>query len=133
MGGVTDLKLLLHNLEPESRPGVFVFCSLPDHRIPPGVEPAATIGEDEGLTLVLEKEQAERLGLEYTFPCAWITLKIHSDLAAVGLTAAVSSTLAHEGIACNVLAAYHHDHLLVPVEDAGRALKILKSLNSRIR
>lgn len=130
MGGGTELQMLLRNLEPVRRPGIFVFSSLPGHRIPTGVEAAAAIEEDEGLTLVLEKWEAERCGINGIFPCAWITLKVHSDLAAVGLTAAVSAALAREGIACNVIAGYHHDHLLVPAEDADRALEILRALAS---
>lgn len=130
MGGATELQMLLHNLEPVRRPGIFVFCSLPDHRVPSGVVPAATIEEDEGLTLVLEQGEAERCGIRGIFPGAWITLKVHSDLAAVGLTAVVSAALAREGVACNVIAGYHHDHLLVPVEDADRALEILRALAS---
>ena len=49
---------------------------------------------------------------------AWLTLSIQSSLEAVGLTAAVSARLAERDIACNVLAGYHHDHLLVPVARA---------------
>jgi hypothetical protein len=43
-----------------------------------------------GLSLVVEEAFAADEGLDVVFRCAWITLTVHSDLAAVGLTAAVS-------------------------------------------
>ena len=49
-------------------------------------------------------------------------------LHAVGLTAAVASCLAEQGISANVLAAYYHDHVFVPhdqAEDAMHALQLL--------
>lgn len=63
---------------------------------------------------------------------AWITLEVHSALDAVGLTAAVSHVLAKENISCNVIAAYHHDHIFVGKEDAQKALKALLKLTSAI-
>lgn len=81
--------------------------------MPAGLEPFATVDEDEGLTLVLARSQADRAGLAYGYLAARVTLQIHSVLAAVGLTAALSTRLAEAGISCNVIAGYHHDHLLV--------------------
>jgi hypothetical protein len=57
---------------------------------------------------------------------AWITLNVNSDLAAVGLTAAFSTSLGQAGISCNVVAGLHHDHLIVPVQQADLALQVLK-------
>ena len=54
-----------------------------------------------------------------------ITLRIHSSLEAVGLTAAVATKLAKAGITANVVAAYFHDHIFVPVERADEAVKLL--------
>lgn len=89
--------------------------------------------EAEGLTVVLPRAEADRLGLAYDFVGAWITLQIHSALEAVGLTAAVSRALTDAGISCHVLAGFHHDHLLVPVADAPRALEVLAGLAARSR
>lgn len=57
-----------------------------------------------------------------------MTLGVHSDLAAVGLTAAVASALVVAGIACNVIAAAHHDHLFVSLDAADAALAVLNAL-----
>ena len=53
---------------------------------------------------------------------------MHSDLAAVGLTAAVATALADDGIACNVIAGFHHDHLFVRDRRADRAVAALEAL-----
>jgi hypothetical protein len=55
-------------------------------------------------------------------------LTVHSALDGVGLTAAVASALADAGIPCNMVAAFHHDHAFVPLDDAPRALAILQDL-----
>ena len=119
---------LLQNLSPERNPGTYVFATVTD---PAGIErslPVATIREPEGITLVVKQEVADGLGLAYTYRAAWITLRVHSDLAAVGLTAAVATALAEEGISCNVIAGYYHDHLFVEVERAERAMEVLGRL-----
>jgi uncharacterized protein len=89
----------------------------------------ASIVEAEGITVVLATGDAQRLGIHPEFVAAWLTLEVHSALDAVGLTAAVTEALAADGIPCNVLAGYHHDHLLVPAKQAGRAIAILNGLS----
>lgn len=126
--GESDLTLLHRDLSPFRHPGEYVFSVLPEKRPLFGAEPVATFREEEGLTLVLEKQQAEAAGLTYDFPSAWITLKVQSRLSAVGLTAAVSTALAGAGIPCNMFAGFHHDHIFVPVEQAERAVSILTAL-----
>jgi hypothetical protein len=119
----------LRCLDPELRPGRFVFASLP--AIPTGIEPVATVMESEGVSLVLPADRAEIMGLRCEFVAAMITLRVHSALDTVGLTAAVSSALADAGIACNVVAGYHHDHLFVPHERGEEAVAILTALAQR--
>jgi hypothetical protein len=96
--------------------------------VPAGVEPFATVREAEGLTVVLPRDDADRAGLPYDGELALITLRVHSALDAVGLTAAVSAALAERDIPCNVIAALHHDHLFVPAARAEAALAALRAL-----
>ena len=128
MSGETDLATLLASMEPELRPGEYVYVVVDDLD---GVEPEATVREPEGLSAVLARERADALGLPYDYVAAWITLHVHSALAAVGLTAAVSRALAQAGLSCNVIAGYHHDHLLVPAGRGEDALAVLRGLSSR--
>lgn len=128
MTGETNLSRLLASLSPRLNPGSFVFCSVSQ---PTVVQVATALGsfrEAEGTTLILAREEAERLGLVYDYLAAWITLEVHSSLAAVGLTAAFAKALAGEGISCNVIAGFHHDHLFVAEADAERALARLQRL-----
>lgn len=128
MAGETDLDLMLANLAVSRRPGTFVVASvLGPIGLGDGVH--AMISETEGTTVVTEREAAVRNGWDVSFEGAWLTLEIHSSLAAVGLTAAVSRALAERDIACNVLAGFYHDHLLVPVADAERAIEALTALS----
>ncbi|WP_036823971.1 ACT domain-containing protein, partial [Photobacterium sanctipauli] len=59
-----------------------------------------------------------------------ITLTVHSSLEAVGLTAAVATRLAEYSISANVVAAYYHDHVFVPVNRAEEALQALATMNT---
>ena len=130
MSGEFDLDRLLSTLRPVVREGEYVFVSLT--RLP-DVPCEATIREDEGMTCVVRRSVADDQGWSYDFVAGWITLEVHSALAAVGLTAAVSRALTREGISCNVIAGYFHDHLLVPfdrVDDAARALEQLSAAAS---
>lgn len=127
-----NLQALLAGMHPVQREGEYVYVLWPHGRpLAAGIE--AAVREAEGLTVVLPRAEADRQGLSYDFVGAWITLQIHSDLEAVGLTAAVSRALTEARISCNVLAGFHHDHLLVPVADAPRALEVLAELAARNR
>lgn len=127
-----NLRALLGGMRPVQRDGEYVYVLWPHGRpLAPGIE--AAVREAEGLTVVLPRSVADAEGLSYDFVAAWITLEVHSALEAVGLTAAVSRTLSQAGISCNVLAGFHHDHLLVPVADAPRALQELAALSARNR
>lgn len=87
--------------------------------------------EDEGLSLILPEAVAQSHGLDVDLPMRRITLGVHSALDGVGLTAAVATALADAGIACNMVAAYHHDHAFVPAADAARAMDILHALAAK--
>ena len=95
---------------------------------PPGVSPFAVIREDEGVTVILTKADADETGLAYDYVAARITLGVGSALTDVGLTALFSRTLAESGISCNVIAGLAHDHLFVDWDQAARALALLRAL-----
>lgn len=114
--GERDVAALLRGMRPELRDGAWVFVTA--DAVPSDVAPLATFVEDEGLSLVVRREQADGAGFTYDLVCAWIVLTVDSALDAVGLTAAVAEALTAEEIPCNVVAARHHDHLLVPHDRA---------------
>jgi hypothetical protein len=123
--GETDLARLLKTLSPEVRDGQFVFVSrLTVER----ADAEALIREDEGVTHIVTRQIADDMDWAYDFVAAWITLRVHSSLAGVGLTAAVSRALADAGISCNMVAGYFHDHLLVPHDRAHEAVSVLEAL-----
>ena len=124
-----DLAVLLASMEPERQPGSFVFTTGAD--VPAGARAVVVVRETEGVTAVLERAQADELGLAYDFVAAMISLRVHSALEAVGLTAAIATELADHGISCNVVAGYFHDHLFVPEAEADRAVGLLRGLASR--
>ena len=125
---VSDLAELLRTLRPVLNDGNYVFASLPHDADSGALEPLATFRENEGVTVVVEEERARLAGLRVLFRAAWITLTVHSDLQAVGLTAAVAGALTRANISCNIIAAAHHDHVFVPAESARAAIDALQAL-----
>jgi uncharacterized protein len=130
--GETDLARLLATLTPVRQPGVYVFATV-DRELPAEVTMFACVIEPEGRSVVIRADDAVRLGLRSDYQAAWIRLDVHSSLAAVGLTAAVSAKLADLGISCNVIAGSFHDHLLVPASQADEALAALAELVTEAR
>ncbi len=127
--GETDLKLLLKTLKPTLNDGEYVFCVLDDLAQIEMNDIIMVFNEEEGKAVIMKKEVADRLKLEYSFISSWITLTVHSSLAAVGLTASFSKALSDEGISCNVVAAFYHDHIFVDKKDADRSMNILARLS----
>jgi hypothetical protein len=158
MAGETDLTAMLAGLRVLRRPGTYVFVTVGhgssaaggrggtddrigsgpasptgagmDHAVRLGDGIEALIAEAEGVTAIATVERARAEGWPFDFEAAWLTLEVHSALEAVGLTAAVSAALTAEGIACNVLAGFHHDHLLVAATRAADAIACLEALRS---
>lgn len=128
MIGETNLQKLLKEMKPELNGGEYVYCvaNSKEHAI--SLDPLFLFLEKEGVTMILPKDKADSMDLSYPTVCAWITLTVHSSLEAVGLTAAFSSALTDANISCNVVAAFFHDHIFVPVKDAQRAMKVLNKL-----
>jgi uncharacterized protein len=92
----------------------------------------ATFRENEGLSLIVPYPFVQAQGHDAE-PYARITLQVYSALAGVGLTAAVSAAITDKGIACNMVAAYHHDHVFVPAARADDALAALQKLQADTR
>lgn len=128
MAAETNLARLLANMQPVLNPGEYVFCTVASARQVPPELVLGSFRETEGLTMIMARQDADAYGMPYGAIMAWLTLTVHSSLAAVGLTAAVATALTHESISCNVLAAYYHDHLFVGYADATRALSTLQLL-----
>ncbi|HDR9277832.1 TPA: ACT domain-containing protein [Burkholderia vietnamiensis] len=130
---VTKLEQLLASMQPELNDGAYIFSSVQPDRDVSRLAPLATFREREGLTIIIDEPTAVREGLPVLFRAAWITLTVHSDLQAVGLTAAVAEALTRASISCNVVAAAFHDHIFVPIELAADALAQLAGLQARAR
>jgi hypothetical protein len=128
MKPISDLQTLLTSMEPALNDGVYVFASVGTPHAMALVDVVASIREPEGLSVVLTEARALALQLPILFRCAWITLTVHSDLQAVGLTAAFARALGDAGISCNVVAGAYHDHIFVPVERAQDAMAALRQL-----
>lgn len=130
MSAERDLTRLVAGMRPELHPGRYVFTTV-DGPVPEGIAPVATVAEREGLTMVVRQEDADAASLAYDYVAGWITLRVHSALDAVGLTAAVARELAGAGLSCNVVAGFHHDHLFVEHARAEQALATLNALSAR--
>lgn len=129
MTGETDLTKLLRGMEPVLWADPYGYAVLPaGHPVPDGVSPFALIAEEEGMTLVAFVHDLAAAGMAAGSHWARITLTIHSDLAAVGLTAAFAQALAARGISANVVAGFHHDHIFVQWDRRQDALDALRQL-----
>jgi hypothetical protein len=119
MAAISDLQQMLRGMEPVLAAEPYGFTVQPG----PVAGAFACVAEAEGLTVIapLSVVAAE-------VPWARISLTLHSDLAAVGLTAAFAAALAARGISANVVAGFHHDHIFVPWDRRGDAMEALRAL-----
>ena len=118
-----NLARLIAALSPRLDPEPWVFVNM--KKVPADVHPLMTFREEEGMTMILHPDEARRLGQPGGPAFRRITLGVNSSVEAVGLTAAVASTLTAIGISANIVAAYHHDHVFVPSDRAEDALACL--------
>jgi hypothetical protein len=130
MSGETDLTTLLRSMEPQLWEGPFIFCSLePAAYESLELSPLGMFREREGVTIIVDQQQADQAHLPYTDLWSCITLNIHSALTAVGFIAVISSKLAAAGLSVNPVSAYYHDHLFVLWAERERALGLLHEFN----
>ena len=133
-GPARDRAAMIAGMNPVPDPVIYEFCTFAEGAVDAATRAAAQAAalasfvEDEGLSLILPQDAARRAGLAPGLAMARITLSVHSALDGVGLTAAVAGVLADHGIACKMVAAWHHDHVFVPAADAARALSLLRAL-----
>lgn len=130
MAGLMDLDQLLAQMEPVLGEDEYIFASFPAARYGDlaSLAPVAAIQESEGLTLVIERSIAEAAQIPFDAVFRRISLKVHSSLEAVGLTASIAGILAEKGICANLVAGYFHDHVFVPSGQADAAIRQLKNL-----
>lgn len=131
MSGETDLGRILATLELNRREGVFVYATIPAGQKVPDLPLAAMVAEMEGTTIVISRDLALGAGVDYEFEAAWLTITMHTSLEAVGVTASISTVLAMKGIPCNIIAGFHHDHLLVPVTRVADAMAAIELIRDR--
>jgi len=128
MAAESNLQTLIKSMKPVLNHGNYVCCTVDKLDTIAIQDIVSFFREEEGYTIVMPKDEADRLKIEYSYVAAWITLTVHSSLNAVGLTAAFSNALAAQGISCNVIAGFHHDHIFVAIEDAQKAMVVLQGL-----
>ncbi|MEM7768950.1 MAG: ACT domain-containing protein [Cyanobacteria bacterium P01_E01_bin.6] len=133
MPGELDLATLLSSMTPMLRNGEFVFCTVPPAQVMQlQLDPICQFLEDEGVTLIVSREDADRCGLPYDYVARMVTLSVHSSLSAVGFLAAIATHLANAGISVNPVSAYYHDHLFIPSDRAEDTMAILNRLSSPV-
>ena len=130
-----DLSTLLSTLSVQQKDGIWRFetiaadeaswaelVNLRDTR-----KIAMLFQESEGLTVVTTANEATPPDNQW----AWLELSVFSDLQAVGFLAAVAEVLARADIPCNAVAAYHHDHIFVPIDRAEDAIAAILTLRDK--
>ena len=124
---------MIAGMTPTLKSGVFVFTTTDDPVLIGALwsQAAATFKKEEGMSLLVPIEAAEKSGFRTDQPMRCITLDVYSSLEGVGPTAAVSTALGDAGIPCNMIAAFHHDHVFVPSELSQQALEVLADLQTR--
>lgn len=122
----TDLTTLLRTMQPDLHDEPYGFVVWPGGALP--FAPFATVAEAEGLSVIATLAALAAAGLEAD-PWARISLTVHSDLAAVGLTAAFAAALGRVEISANVIAGVYHDHIFVQWDRRFDALAALRELS----
>jgi hypothetical protein len=133
MSGEKKLFKLISGMKPKLNAGEYVFTMVKDFSKIDRMDTICEFKEEEGVTIVIDKNKADELNLKYNYVASWITLEVHSSLEAVGLTALFSAELTKFNISCNVIAGYYHDHIFVDEKDGNKAIKVLNDLSNNYR
>lgn len=95
MNAETNLQTLLRNMSPKLHADEFVYCTLDAATVSElALSPIGQFVEEEGVTVILRRKEAEANELNFSYPCQQITLNIHSSLDAVGFLAVITEKLA---------------------------------------
>jgi hypothetical protein len=125
--GETDLQSLLKQMQPVLDDEQMVFCSLPADEAEKYLTSCqGYYREQEGVSLIIDKAQADLDNLIYNSVFRRISLMVHSSLEAVGFLSRITEILAAQGISVNVVSGYFHDHLYINVKEAENAVMILE-------
>ena len=133
---VKDTFAMIARMNPRLDNETYIFGTLASISDPPAELLASALSlfqEGEGTSLIVPEKIADRHGLDTSQPMQRIILQVHSDLEGVGLTAAVATALTAAGIPCNMVAAFHHDYVFVPEDDAEDALECLQEVQKSAR
>jgi len=131
MTGDLELRKLLLAMDPELHEGEYVFSSVPLEDFGAlQIDPLGQFRESEGISIILDRETAQRLDIKISVPFRMISLNVNSSLEAVGFLAAITEKLAAAGVSVNAVSAYHHDHLFIPIDQAELAMDILKEISA---
>lgn len=130
-----DLSKLLASLSVKTRDGVWRFETISSEEaswtdlvnLREVRDIAMLFHETEGLTVITSVID----GTPEDNQWAWLELSVYSDLQAVGFLAKVAEALADVGIPCNAVAAFHHDHVFVPVARASDAKTAIEALRAQ--
>ena len=104
----------------------FVFCCLQTSSFA-DQDVIMAFREEEGMTYIVSQSSAEALGVDFDQIWAWISVDTQTQLNATGITAHIAAIFGAHKIPCNVVAAFHHDHLFVPFELGEEALRVLRA------
>jgi uncharacterized protein len=122
-----NLQVLLSSIKPRLRDEQFVFCSVLELEFKKlTINPICIFHEDEGISLIVAKSDADSASLKYDGTWSLITCEVNSDLNAVGFIAAMSKMISDAGISVNTVSAFHHDHLFVPTDRVEEVMLLLQ-------
>ena len=129
MPALKPLDRLLKEMTPTLISGEYVFISISKESYSNlKINPLMIFHEREGVTLILNKIDADQNNLKYIEVWKLITLNVQTELTAVGFLATITDKLSKKGIRVNAVSAFYHDHLFVPVDKAHKAMTALIEL-----
>ncbi len=135
MSNRTSLQDVLQSIDPSLSSETYVYVGVPTQSLLKvlGYEPIAFFRENEGITLLMRKEDADNNFLKYDGEYCKITLDVPFSEASTGLTAIVSSALAKAGIDIKPIQTVYNSYIMINKDDAHTALEIMQALQTKIQ